>query len=194
MARAHFSLKSTHLIMWSSPILLVVLVFTLTSAAPPNDPAASSHRPSSKSAATTTTSTPTTTSTSTTTTTAATKPPSHRSPSTTLVTTTPQVALSSSVVTTTTVRRTNAAPNASAMNAGSSGELAPGFEVVDVPLRGPGSWTFSASASTSQSLQCGAQTSPVFQQVVVGATQSCQLVISSTSSKASLTWQLTRVT
>jgi hypothetical protein len=97
-------------------------------------------------------------------------------------------------VTTTTVRRTSAAPNASAMNAGSSGVLTPGFEVVDVPLRGPGDWTFSASASTSQSLQCGAQSSPVFQLVVVGATQSCQLVISSTSSKASLTWQLTRVT
>ncbi len=64
------------------------------------------------------------------------------------------------------------------MNGGSSGVLSPGFEVVDVPLRGPGNWTLTTSASTSQSLQCGTQTSPVLQQIVVGATQSCQLEIS----------------
>jgi hypothetical protein len=97
-------------------------------------------------------------------------------------------------VTTTTVRRINAAPNPSAMKGELSGTLSPGFEVVDVPLRGPGTWTVTTSAPASQSLQCGAQTSPVFQQVVVGATQSCQLEISSTSSEASLTWQLIPVT
>jgi len=79
------------------------------------------------------------------------------------------------------------APNASAMTGESSGALGPGFEVVDVPLRGPGTWTLTSSASTSQSLQCGDQTIPVLQQIVVGATQSCQLEISSTSSEASLT-------
>jgi hypothetical protein len=80
------------------------------------------------------------------------------------------------------------------MKGGSYGVLGPGFEVVDVPLRGPGNWTLTTSASTSQSLQCGAQTSPVVQQVVVGATQSCQLEISSTSNEASLTWRLIPIT
>lgn len=94
-------------------------------------------------------------------------------------------------MTTTTVRRTDSAPNANALSGATSGELGPGFDVVDVPLRGPGDWTFSATAPTTQSLQCGAQTSLVIQQVVVGATQSCQLEITSTSGEASLTWQLT---
>lgn len=80
------------------------------------------------------------------------------------------------------------------MNGGSSGVLGPGAEVVDVPLRGPGRWAFSATGPTSQSLQCGAQMSPIYQQVVVGATQSCQLEISSTSGEASLEWQLTAIT
>jgi hypothetical protein len=72
-----------------------------------------------------------------------------------------------------------------------SGTLNPGFESVDVPLLGPGNWTFSASGSTNQSLNCGADTSPVERQVVVGSNQSCQLEIASTSVGTSLTWQLT---
>jgi hypothetical protein len=192
MARAPFSLKSTHLLMWSSPILLVVLVFTLTSATSPKGPAASSRPPSSKSPVTTTLATPTSVTTT---------PQPHRTaqnhrrpPVTTTTTLTPSAVTNYSVVTTTTVRRINSVPNASAMNGESSGTLGPGFEVVDVPLQGPGDWALSTSAPTNQSLQCGAQSSPVFQQVVVGATQSCQLEISSTSSGASLTWQLTPIT
>jgi hypothetical protein len=75
-----------------------------------------------------------------------------------------------------------------------SGTLAPGFESVDVPLLGPGSWTLSASAATTQSLDCGSAASPVVSQVVVGSNQSCQLAIASTSAGATLTWQLTPVT
>jgi hypothetical protein len=192
MARAHFSLKSTHLLMWSSPILLVVLVFTLTSAAKPNVPAASSRPPSSRSPVTTTLATHSPAST---TSQHQRRPPvTPATPVTTTTTTTPPVALSYSVETTTTVRRINSAPNASAMTGESSGALGPGFEVVDVPLRGPGDWTLTTSAPTTQSLQCGDQSSPVLQQVVVGATQSCQLEISSTSSEASLTWQLIPIT
>jgi hypothetical protein len=72
-----------------------------------------------------------------------------------------------------------------------SGTLGPGFESVDVPLLGPGSWTLSQSASTTQSLSCGADVSPVVNQVVVGANQTCQLEITATSIGTSLTWQLT---
>jgi hypothetical protein len=60
-----------------------------------------------------------------------------------------------------------------------------------VPLLGPGDWTLSASGPTDQSLNCGAETSPVVLQVVVGSHQSCQLEITSTSVGTSLTWQLT---
>jgi hypothetical protein len=74
-----------------------------------------------------------------------------------------------------------------------AGTLGPGFESVDVPLLGPGHWALSASASTDQSLYCGADTSPVVSQVVVGSDQSCQLEITSTSAGTS-TWQLTPIT
>jgi hypothetical protein len=79
----------------------------------------------------------------------------------------------------------------SAMSGALSGTLEPGFESVDVPLLGPGSWTLSASAATNQSLNCGADASPVDTEVVVGSGQSCQLAIASSSVGASLTWQLT---
>ncbi|MGD0853220.1 MAG: hypothetical protein ABSA07_07680 [Acidimicrobiales bacterium] len=79
------------------------------------------------------------------------------------------------------------------MSGALSGALDPGFESVDVPLQGPGDWTLSASASTNQSLDCGSDTSPVVDQVVVGSDQNCQLEITATSDGTS-TWQLTPIT
>ena len=96
----------------------------------------------------------------------------------------------SSNVTTTTARPVAPTLNASAMSGELSGTLGPGFDTVDVPLRGPGNWTISASGSTSQSLNCGDDTSPVTTQVVVGPSQSCQLEIAAAAG-TSLTWQLT---
>lgn len=97
-------------------------------------------------------------------------------------------------MTTTSARPVAPISNASALSGDLSGTLGPGFESVDVPLRGPGDWTLSASASTNQSLNCGADTSPVVSQVVVGTDQSCQLEIASSSAETALTWQLTRAT
>jgi hypothetical protein len=105
--------------------------------------------------------------------------------------TTSSLANSYSNVTTTSVARVAPISNANALNGGLSGTLGPGSHVVDVPLRGPGTWTYVASAPTVQSLDCGGDASPVASQVVVGPNQSCQLEISSTSAEASLTWQLT---
>ena len=75
--------------------------------------------------------------------------------------TTSPLARNYSNVTTTSVRPVAPISNASALSGDLSGTLGPGFESVDVPLRGPGDWTLSASASTNQSLNCGADTSPV---------------------------------
>jgi hypothetical protein len=97
-------------------------------------------------------------------------------------------------VTTTSVKPAAPISNASALSGDLSGTLGPGFETVDVPLRGPGNWTLTASGPTDQSLNCGADTSPVVSQVVVGSDQSCQLEIASTSAGTSLTWQLTSTT
>jgi hypothetical protein len=79
------------------------------------------------------------------------------------------------------------------MSGALSGTLTPGFESVDVPLLGPGNWTLSASAATDQTLYCGADTSPVVDQVVVGSNQGCQLQITAISDGTS-TWQLTPIT
>jgi hypothetical protein len=95
-----------------------------------------------------------------------------------------------SSVTTSSVKPVAPISNANAMSGALSGALGPGFESVDVPLRGPGNWTLAASAPTDQTLNCGAATSPVLAQVVVGADQSCQLEITATSDGTS-SWQLT---
>jgi hypothetical protein len=96
-------------------------------------------------------------------------------------------------VTTSTAKPVAPMANVNAMSGALSGTLGPGFESVDVPLLGPGNWTLSASAATNQSLNCGADSSPVASQVVVGSGQNCQLAIASSSVGASLTWQLTPI-
>src|SRR5665213_15684 len=195
MTRSPFSLKSAHLLMWSSPLLLIILVFTLTTGSTPRVPAASSRPPSSTSPVTTqvpnsTTSTiPTTRASVPVIVTAKATAPTQTAPSTTRSTSSVDNSFSS--VTTTTAKPVAPTSNANAMSGELSGTLNPGFESVDVPLLGPGNWTLSSSGPTSQSLNCGADTSPVELQVVVGSNQSCQLEITSTSVGPSLSWQLT---
>src|ERR1700722_714944 len=183
--RSPFSLKSAHLLMWSSPLLLLVLVFTLTSTSAPSAPVASSPPPSSTSPITTLVPSSTTTPT-----TKATTPVIVIAKTTETTLSTTSVEKSFSSATTTTVKPVASIPSASAMNGALSGTLAPGFEVVDVPLLGPGDWTLSATAPTTQTLDCGGDASPVVNQVVVGQGQNCQLVIASSSAGTS-TWQLT---
>ena len=65
------------------------------------------------------------------------------------------------------------------------------LNVVDVPLAGPGSWTLLTSAPTVQRLECAQQTAPITSTVVVGISQTCQLVISATTTGTSVQWQLT---
>src|ERR1700686_759711 len=140
MPRSPFSLKSAHLLMWSSPLLLLVLVFTLTATSTPRAHVASSPPPSSTSPVTTLlpTKVPVTTTSIATTT----------RPTPVIVTantppTTWSVAKSYSGVTTTTVKPVAPISNASAMSGELSGTLGPGFETVDLPLQGPGDWTLT---------------------------------------------------
>src|ERR1039458_7786469 len=178
MPRSPFSLKSAHLLMWSSPLLLLVLVFTLTATSTPRVPVASSPPPSSTSPVTTPvpTKVPKTTT--------STIAPRTRSTPVIVTANTPpttsSVAKSFSSVTTTSVKPVAPISNASALSGDLSGTLGPGFETVDVPLRGPGNWTLTASGSTDQSCNFVADTSPVVSKVVVGSNQSCQLEIAST--------------
>jgi len=174
--------------MWSSPVLLLVLVFTLTSA--------TTSKTSPTIAATTQPRTTTTTFETRTVPTTVPTTTRFASPVVTTVPTTeptPMIDNNYSSVTRSTAKPVASVPNANAMNGALTGTLGPTLVVVAVPLRGPGTWTLTSSASTSQILSCGSVTSPVTSQVVVGDAQICQLEITSTSGEAS-TWQLTPTT
>lgn len=170
------SLKSTHLLMWSSPVLLLVLVFTLTSSA--RMPAA----PTS----TTMTSAPRTTTT-------VADARNSSTPPTTSTTTTIALAhpteTSFDSVTSSTVRSAAPAPSAPAMSGALAGVLESGSR-VDVPLLGPGAWTLLTSVSAAAFLNCGSASEPLSGRVVVGPDQSCQLEITSTAVGTPTAWQL----
>src|SRR5271170_7741838 len=144
MSRSPFSLKSAHLLMWSSPLLLLVLVFTLT-ASSPSAPEVSLRPPSSTSPATTLIP-------NTTTTTSTTKTSTPVIVTAKITTSTLSVATSFSNVTTSSAKPAAPIANGNAMSGALSGTLEPGIESVDVPLLGPGDWTLTASATTNQTL------------------------------------------
>jgi hypothetical protein len=75
-----------------------------------------------------------------------------------------------------------------------SGPLTPTFSVADVPVRGPGLWTLSASSLIQAQLQCPARSVSVERRVVIMTAQNCQLQLTSTNPEVSPTWQLTPIT
>jgi hypothetical protein len=186
--------------MWSSPVLLLVLVFTLTASS-----SSTPLRHSSAVSPTTRVTTPTTSTTVMTTTT--TDPPhhsktakassakvvtpvsTHLSPATTSVS---QNANSSSA-TASSVGPVANAPDVNVSNGELSGRLSPSFGVADLPLAGPGTWDVASSAPVTVTLACSGATIPIESQFVIGANEQCQVSITATTPKVSLTWQLTPV-
>ena len=71
---------------------------------------------------------------------------------------------------------------------GSAGVLA-GWQVVDVPLRGPGSWALVASLPVATRLVCPQPNDSFANLVVVDNAQTCQLLITSNTSSPT-TWRL----
>ena len=194
--RMPHSLKSTHWLTWSSPLLLLVLVFTLTaSSSPPRVTAIRS--------ITATTPVVTTRDSSTTT-----IPPARafpamnpttsttltiRPPSTVPTTNAPHASFSSSEI------ASNVGPVANARavnttNGALSGQLRPSFEVADVPLEGPGTWSITTSSPARTTMQCDNHVARVQTQIVVGSKETCQLIIAGVTPATSITWQLTPVT
>ncbi|MGA2969910.1 MAG: hypothetical protein ABSE75_08900 [Acidimicrobiales bacterium] len=186
MARKLSSLRSAHLLMWSSPLLLVVLVFTLTSSASPRTTQALNRPP-------TTTSTvpivvPASPTTSTTTTTLLPK----KAPTVTAAKTTSKKKFSSA---TDSNAKSVAPPSSTTVsNSVLSGSLSSAFAVADVPLRGPGLWTLATSTPITAQLLCTSRTVSVSRRVVIMTNQSCQLQLTSTNPEVSPTWQLTPIT
>ncbi len=181
------SLKSTHWVIWSSPLLLLVLVLTLTASTPRHDPAS-----------------PTTTSTTTvplrhvahphhtTSTTPKKKTAEATSPSGRARTSAPSDDVSSS----STASSDRPIASASAVTAASgalSGQLGPSFESAEVPFEGPGTWTIAASAPVRATLLCQGTAIDLTSEFTVGARDYCQLSLSPATPGASLTWQVTPV-
>ncbi|HUV57675.1 MAG TPA: hypothetical protein VMV96_02595 [Acidimicrobiales bacterium] len=184
MASPHNSMKGTRILMWSSPVLLLVLVLTLTTSTAPSSGHsghnAVSTRPITPSSTTSPEARPTTATTTTITT---------LSKAASVVTTVPPSASSFGV------KSSIAKPLVSAANivmstGAISGQLTKQFGVADIPLQGPGTWTLTTSDVTSQSLHCGSQMTPVATRVVIGASQACQFEISASTPSSPINWQL----
>jgi hypothetical protein len=207
--RLPHSLKSTHWVMWSSPVLLLVLVFTLTassSSTPPRHLDSLTVPPESAPLHTRTPSPPTTTAPVTTTT----SPISHRKRATTTRhvadTTSPTYVSTPSAPTTiavpdknssgVTVSNVKSSVNASADSASSgvvSGQLNPTLDVADVPLRGPGTWNVATSAPVTVTLTCAGATIAVDGQFEIAPRTTCQVTIATMAPNRSVTWELTPV-
>ena len=181
MVRRRFTLRSSHLLMWSSPLLLLVLVFTLNSR--PLHPVTST-----TTAKTTTSRAPSVTSTTTTTTTTITsKPPATTTTANLAVTTTTAARAHSSNSTTTSVAAT-----ALASGENRAGALTLAFPEAVVPLHGPGQWSLNATHAIASELICGSHSLAVTTLAELGSNQSCQLAIT-VATGAPTTWTLRAV-
>jgi hypothetical protein len=100
---------------------------------------------------------------------------------------------SSSSATVSSVGSVANAPDVSASSGVLSGQLSPSFSVADLPLAGPGTWDVASSAPVTVTLACSGATFPVESQFVIGANEQCQVSITATTARSSLTWQLTPV-
>src|ERR1035437_144804 len=185
VARKHFSLRSAHLVMWSSPLLLLVLLFTLTATSKPSTRLVIVHEPSTVFSTSPTTTTPavvgSTTSTAPTTTTSV-----VRSTTTTITNETHFAVATSSIV-----RSPAHAPSVSVSSGVVTGALSRAFAVAVVPLRGPGTWTLSSRAPINAPFLCPNVSGPATALIVVNGVQSCQLKLTSANAEVSPTWQLT---
>ena len=173
MAR-RFTLRSSHLLMWSSPLLLLVLVFTISSR--PLRPVTTSTTLPTATTTTRPTASTTTTDPATTTTGA------DRSATTSTLATTTTHASSGDSTTTSVV----------ASERVDGGELSLSQPNAVVPLRGPGEWTLASSQAVASTLICAGRVHGVAATFRLAVGQSCQLNIV-VNTGAPTTWTLNAV-
>ncbi len=176
MARSPHSLSGAHVLAWSSPLLLLVLLFTVTAHPTPSRPPATTS--TTVTGASVTTTRPVTT----------TSAPATRPTTTTAPNVTPsagETALSA--------RSHARAPSENAATGALGGTLSPGFDVAVVPLRGPGAWSLTGSATITAALDCPTGSGPVVGEVVITSDEGCQLQVTSTNVQGLPQWQLTPV-
>jgi len=184
------SLKSTHWVIWSSPLLLLVLVFTLTAS---STPARHNQALSTATTATISTTTPSRhaarhrASTTTTTTSRDPTTPSERAK-----TNARNDDVSSSSTTSSDAPIASASAETAA-NGALSGQLEPTFDDAEVPFEGPGTWALAASKPLRATLLCQGTAIAVTSEFAVGAHETCQLSLSPATPGTTLTWQVTPV-
>ncbi len=172
--------RGTQLVMWSSPILLLVLVFTLTTH-PTNTP----HRPARSTPVTTQhrerVAAPgaATTASSATTTTVTSPHPRPARTSTTGATYAAPIA--------STARSFAPDVSASASRGVIVGRLTAASNVAVVPLAGPGTWSLATSVPLVAQLQCPSASSSVTRRITIHGPHDCQLELVATTTTA---WSL----
>ena len=176
------SLRATHLVLWSSPILLLVLVFSVSGSPKTIASArgAATDKPATSHRAIRTTTEATTSTMATTDPRAALTPRALAtaasdapSPMTTAATAPPAA---SSLV-------------ASAVSGSLVGDLASAGASEDVPLQGPGTWLVQSSAPMLAQLSCPGSTQPVSTMLSINALVACRLHLISTSADP-VRWQI----
>ncbi len=203
--RLPHSLTSTHWVMWSSPVLLLVLVFTWTassSSTPAHHLGALSGTPPTT-RPTGASLTPSTTIPVTSTTSPAGRatvraparatrrrkvPPRHPTP-TALSTNAARVKSSSSV--TDSNAKSNVSASAANGSSGVVGQLSATFNVADVPLQGPGTWEVATSAPASVTLTCAGAVITVDEEFVIAAHTTCLVELTAEAPNHFVTWELT---
>ena len=184
------SLRAAHLVLWSSPILLLVLVFTVSS---PPTVVARAPMITSRDAARIVRPKPTKSTKSTT---------SHRSttpskplPTTTSTVTTPSANATAKSVSpsATTTDAIVPAPVSSLIGGAASGALVgdlPSADATDeVPMQGPGTWTVQSSAPMFEQLNCSGSTIVVGGSISIDALTTCRLLLTSQSVEP-VRWQI----
>jgi hypothetical protein len=169
----------TQLVMWSSPLLLLVMLFSMTASARTTTP--TTHVDSPQISPHGATSIPTTTTTVRRTSTTVALPPTLKAPPSTTPATTYASATASNASSAAFI------PNASIVSGATSGDVS-AYETLDVPLQGPGAWVLSASTPVASHLRCPQVNTTFTHQIVIDSAQTCQLLITSTGS--STTWRL----
>ncbi len=180
------SLRAAHLVLWSSPILLLVLVFTVSS-----PPTTTAH------ARVTTPRSASTLRSTTTTTTAATMPStsgraSGPTPTAPLSRRALAIATPGAPSPTTTVATAPPADSSLVANAVSGalvGDLSSSGATEDVPIQGPGSWLIESSAPMLAQLFCPGWTESVSTTVTINSLTTCRIHLINWSN-APLRWQI----
>lgn len=185
MTQTSSSRWGAQLVMWSSPVLLLVMLFSMTTSARAQR---SPHVSVEVAPTTSPASIPTTTSLAPASTTSTLRRAPRTPPASTKPSRPATHATNFSAATASNESSSGSGVGASVSNGVVAGVLA-GGQVVDVPLNGPGTWEIWASAPVATRLVCPRANTSFADLVVIDRSQTCQLLITASTTSAT-SWRL----